>query len=51
MAKEKKESGGNLEEGLSSKQPIDKAYAPRTSGTGGRPESPSKTKVGKFTIC
>lgn len=45
-----KTSGGNLQEGLSEQQSLNKAYEPRTSGQGQRPEPPKGEKCGKFTI-
>ncbi len=42
---------GSLQEGISSKEKIDKGYAPRKSGQGQRPSPPKGEKAaGKFTI-
>jgi hypothetical protein len=45
-----KSSGGNLQEGLSEQQSLDKAYEPRKSGQGERPVPPKGENCGKFTI-
>ena len=48
--KQEKDSGGSLQDGLSSQSSIDKSYVPRDSGEGQRPKSPTGSKSGKFKI-
>lgn len=49
--KAEKNTGGSLDDGLSSQGSIDKTYEPRDSGEGQRPSPAKREKVGKFTIC
>lgn len=49
--KAEKNTGGSLDDGLSSQGSINKEYEPRKSGQGQRPDPSKREKAGKFTIC